>query len=131
VFGLGAQLIWTIWSGQRKTSDWPIPGWPQSYVSQIMVKTGNDPELGLAGLRDIPARVEGNFKSHAAQVVELLAHVWVNPFLGSPAVIGVITLIALGLSASLWKGGGQLHDWYFVYYEVMYLLWPWDLEIRF
>ena len=39
-------------------------------------------------------------------------------------------LVALGLVVSL-RHGGQLHDWYFLCYESIFLLWPWGYRDRF
>jgi hypothetical protein len=40
-------------------------------------------------------------------------------------------LILIGLIASIWPSGGRPYDWYFLVYETMFLLWPWDFELRF
>jgi hypothetical protein len=49
----------------------------------------------------------------------------------SPLLATSVLLILLGWGTSVLKCGGNLVDWYFIAYEAMYLLWPWDLEARF
>lgn len=128
----GLQLLWSSWAGQRKTAEWPLAGYPQSYLSQLSVKNGNYPELGAATWRDIPARVRDNLDTRASKLVIMMSRLpWVNPHWSSPAVFGVLALILIGLASSLWQQGGQLHDWYFAGYELLYALWPWNFEARF
>jgi hypothetical protein len=131
VLGVGAQLAWTEWAAHRATAEWPLPGWPQSYLSQLMLKDGRNPELGMAPLRELPDRVKRNFVARASELDLVLARKWVNPVWSSPAIFGVISLILIGLGASLRKGGGQFHDWYFLWHEVIYAFWPWNDVLRF
>ncbi len=132
ILGCGAQFTWSQWASSRQTYEWQLGGWPRPYLSQLLVKDGNFPEHGMATWRDIPGRVERNLTVRAAELDELLlTREWVNPFWGSPAIIGVILLIVIGLATSLYNRGGQLHDWYFLWHEFMYLVWPWDFEMRF
>jgi hypothetical protein len=131
VLGLSVQVVWTEYTIHRQNPEWPVPGWPKSYLSQISVKSGNRPELGMATLRDLPDRIAENLTSRAAELSQLLTRKWISPFWCSPAVFGVVCLILIGLATSLGRGGGQLHDWYFFWYELMYLTWPWNFEIRF
>jgi hypothetical protein len=46
-------------------------------------------------------------------------------------MLGPLLLVIIGLGRSMWPSGGGLPEWYFVAHEAMYLLWPWDLELRF
>lgn len=111
--------------------EWPLLGFPQSYLSQLKVKSGNYPELGMAGLSDIPARI---FKS-AYQGANLLSQMLLQRSLYvawmSIVTIGVLLLIVLGWCYSTFPTGGSLQDWYFAGYEFIYLLWPWNHEPRF
>lgn len=132
ILGISAQLMWTEWARHRQSPpEWQLGGWPQSYMEQLKVKNGNYPELGAAHLGDITARIGDNLVSRAAEFGWLLTGEWVSWFWSSPAVICTFVLIVLGLGYSILKTGGQLHDWYFLWYEVMYLLWPWTTEPRF
>ena len=131
VLGIVAQLAWAEWAGARQVVEWPVGGWPQPYTAQIMMKSGNEPDLGRAQLRDFPARIGRNLVSYAATFVELMEHKYVNPFWSSPAILGVLALLFIGLRSSIWPNGGELHDWYFGFYCAMYLVWPWDMEERF
>jgi hypothetical protein len=132
--GLIVQAGWMAWVKKAEApAEWPIGGYPQSYTSQLRVKNGNEPELGMASAADLPARVTENLAAHAAGFVEAvtgkggrLPHAWYTPW-----VIGPILLIILGLYSSVWPTGGKPEDWYFVAHESMYLLWPWKLEMRF
>jgi hypothetical protein len=132
--GLIVQAGWMAWVKKTEApAEWPIGGYPRSYLSQLSVKNGNRPELGTASASDLPRRVAQNLAAHAAGFVEAvtgkggrLPHAWFTPW-----VIGPVLLIILGLYVSVWPTGGKPEDWYFVAHESMYLLWPWDLEMRF
>ncbi len=132
LLGLAAQTLWTSWTNRHEVEEWPVPGFPHSYFAQLKVKLGNEPQLGMATLRDVPATVGRNLDDDAVELVKLLTRKdWINPDWRSPVVVGLIALILIGLSTSLWRCGGQLHDWYFLLYELMYAVWPWNFEMRF
>jgi hypothetical protein len=40
-------------------------------------------------------------------------------------------LALLGVALSLARRGGYLEDWYFVFYMLMFILWPWGYTVRF
>lgn len=129
-FGLAAQLSWTVWAQRHQTVEWQLPGYPGSYVSQLRVKDGQHPELGFAHLSDIPGRVERNIVTRAAGFTQLLLRRNVSKFWSSPAIVGLVMVIAVGLVSSL-RSGGQLYDWYFLWYECIFMAWPWDYRDRF
>jgi hypothetical protein len=131
VLGIVAQFTWAHWASARQVIEWPVRGWPQPYTAQVMIKSGNEPDLGEAHLADFPGRVWRNLVSYTAEFVQLMEQKYINPFWSSPAVSGVAALLILGLCTSLWPSGGELYDWYFVCYSAMYLLWPWEVEERF
>ena len=122
------------WSTRHAvTPEWPIAGFPRSYLSQLTVKNGNDPELGQASLKDLPPRVGENLAGEASELVELVTRKgccrtleWFSPWVVCPFL-----LILVGLASSVANRGGQLYDWYFMVYTVMYLVWPWNFEARF
>jgi Dolichyl-phosphate-mannose-protein mannosyltransferase len=125
------QLAWMAWAHRHETLEWPqLPGYPQSYLAQLKVKNGHYPELGLAHLSDIPSRVGHNVAMRAAGFSQLVTRRNVSKFWSSPAICGVILLIAVGVVSSL-QNGGQLHDWYFLWHEFIFMLWPWDYRNRF
>jgi hypothetical protein len=130
VLGVAAQMTWSTWAHHHQTLEWRLPGYPESYVSQLKVKNGQYPELGLATAKDIPIRVARNTVMRAAGISRLLIRRNVAEFWSSPLVAGLILLLVLGLISSL-RGGGGLHDWYFLFYEAIFLLWPWDYKDRF
>ena len=130
LFGVVVQVGWSAWAGRHQVLEWNLPGYPESYVTQLKVKDGQHPELGLAQLSDIPVRVERNIVARAALLSELLTGRHVSIFWSSPLVIGVLTLGAAGLLHSL-RGGGDAFDWYFLCYEAIFWLWPWDSKPRF
>ena len=132
ILGISSQLLWTAWASRKQMGEWPLPGYPGSYLSQLRIKNGNDPELGMARLRDIPERVGQNLDERSIELAKLLTRLrWINPHWSSPAVFGLLMLVLLGLISSIWKGGGQVYDWYFAINELMYLFWPWNFEMRF
>jgi len=128
--GAAAQAGWSAWAQRHQVLEWQLPGYPQSYLSQLKVKNGQYPELGMARLGDIPIRVERNLVAQTAGFGGLLTRRHISPFWPSPAIAGVLILVALGLASSF-RNGGQLHDWYFLLYGAIFLLWPWDYRDRF
>ena len=130
VLGLVAQLGWSGWAQRHEALEWQLPGYPGSYVSQLRVKDGQHPELGLAHVSDIPNRMGRNVVMQAAGFAQLLIRRNISKFWSSPAICGVVIVIAVGLASSL-RDAGQLHDWYFLWYECIFLVWPWDYRDRF
>jgi hypothetical protein len=130
LLGFLVQGAWMYWGHRHAVSEWAIGGYPKSYFSQLLVKSGNDPELGKATLADLGARIAHNAVDHAALVAESLSRRWVSPEWSSPAVVAAMALVPIGFADSV-REGGAFHDWYFLAHEAMYLVWPWDLEDRF
>ncbi len=129
ILGIVVQVLWMQQKGN--VSEWPLPGYPESYLSQLQVKSGNYPELGMASLSDIVLRMGRNLCDRSLLLAEMLTRYWINPHWSSPAVTGLVLLVLLGVGCSILRTGGCLHDWYFVSHEAIYLLWPWSLEVRF
>ena len=129
VLGIAAQGFWM--HHRRVEAQWPLPGYPASYLSQLKVKSGNHPELGTATLVDIPIRVAGNAVAHASLLSNILLRRGTLRSSTSVLILGPLLLAFLGWMYSIWKTGGSVMDWYFAGYEAIYLLWPWQLEDRF
>jgi hypothetical protein len=133
--GIVAQGLWMHQpieaSAGISASEWPVQGFPHSYVAQLKLKDGRDPELGLATLRDIPVRLLKNAYEHANLLSQMLLQRWIYLAWMSVATFGMLLLIAIGWGYSMWPSGGGLQEWYFGGYEFIYLLWPWGLEPRF
>ena len=139
-FGIAIQGLWMTWAGRHEKLQWPsIGGYPQSYKSQLMVKNGNYPQLGAAAPMDFAVRVEENAATRSAWLFSMLSRLplprlplWrVEPVWYSPLIVGTVLLILLGLRYSSWVDSSGLVPWYFLFHEIMYLLWPWNLEDRF
>ena len=127
--GIAVQGLWM----HRKPAplEWPLPGYPGSYLEQLKLKSGNHPELGMAKWSDIPARVTTNLMIESEILVELALIPWGNRTKIAVVILPIL-LIAIGWTYSIWKTGGmELVDWYFAGYEFIYLLWPWTMEVRF
>ncbi len=130
--GVIVQGYWMHWSTTREVQEWPVGGYPQSYLSQLRVKNGNNPELGMASLRDIPARVAQNLLDRELALIRLLTpKEYIAPAWASPLIVAPLVLVLIGIGCSLYRTGGGLLEWYFLSQEAMYLLWPWNFEIRF
>jgi hypothetical protein len=130
VLGLAAQLGWSVWAQRHQILEWELPGYPRSYISQVKVRDGNHPELGLARLSDFPARAKRNVLLRAAGLSQFLTRRAISKFWSSPAIFGVLFLVGVGLVSSL-RNGGHLYDWYFLWYEIIFMLWPWNYSDRF
>ncbi len=126
--GIVAQGLWM----HRKPAplEWPLPGYPAPYLQQLEVKNGNYPELGMATLGDIPARMGANLYDQSDLFIQLLLRHGVNPSKVWIIVVPIL-VIAMGWTYAVWETGGGLLEWYFAGYEFIYLLWPWRLEERF
>lgn len=129
LFAAAVQGMWM----HRKPSplEWPLPGYPRSYLSQLKVKSGNDPELGMATLGDIPVRVLKNAADGSIMLSESILRRWIDVAWMSVLVTGPILLILVGWGASIGRRGGSIQDWYFAAFQGIYLLWPWKMETRF
>jgi hypothetical protein len=137
VFLIGV-AVQGVWMHQRieasagiSAQEWPVAGFPHSYVAQLKLKEGRYPELGNATLSDLPVRVLKNAYEHANLLSQMLLQRWIYLAWMSIATIGMLILIAIGWCSTMWPKGGSLQDWYFAGYEFIYLLWPWELEPRF
>jgi hypothetical protein len=112
--------------------DWPLPGYPESYGSQLKLKLGNYPELGLANASDVLSRVKTNVGERTAVLAEILTAHWIERSYSSLAVAIPLVLAAVGVADSLLGGTGEdILAWYFVGFEFIYILWPWQFEFRF
>lgn len=132
VAALISTVVQGIWMHRTPAPlEWQIAGYPRPYLQQLLVKSGNNPELGMASLGDFVARIAGNAVERAALLSQLVAHHWIDAHWASVAVAGVFVLVALGWLSSVRRTGGEVHDWYFAGHEFIYLLWPWELEYRF
>jgi hypothetical protein len=134
VLGIAIQGGWMLWAAKNQQPLWPLGGYPGSYVSQLKLKNGNYPELGQATLKDLPARAADNVATRTTGLLGMLLRLpeWrLEPVWYSPVVVAAVALLLLGLRYSSWSGASGLVQWYFVFYEGMYLLWPWNLEMRF
>ena len=103
ILGVAVQGWWMYRA--PSSSDWPLPGYPASYLSQLLLKVGNFPELGMASPVDMVTRVGRNLLSGTAALGELLTHHWISPLWSSPAVAGIVMLVLLGVGYSLWRTG--------------------------
>jgi len=129
VMGVVVQVMWMHRPPARL--EWPLPGYPQPYLKQLLIKEGNYPELGMAKVSDLPYRVARNALDDTNLLAEMTLHRWVNTAWMSVLILGPLLLIVLGWVSSVWQTGGDICDWYFAGYELVYLLWPWKLEARF
>ena len=66
-----AQLAWSVWAYRHEVLEWQLPGYPHSYLAQLKVQNGYQPELGLTHLSDIPERVGHNLLAEAIGIVQL------------------------------------------------------------
>jgi hypothetical protein len=123
LIGLLAEGLWLHQGGNRL--EWPLHGFPEGYLAQLKVKDGNHPELGFATPTDVLLRIEKNLRESTIFLAETLLHRWISPSWTSPLIAGFAILILCGLWSSLWRSSSQLCALYFVFFECVYLLWPW------
>jgi hypothetical protein len=107
-------------------SEWPVPGFPKSYLSQLKVKSGNYPELGIATSSDIAVRIIKNASMQGNLVSQMLLRKPLVVTTASILILVPILLISVGWCSCFLGTGGSLQEWYFAGYEFIYLLWPWN-----
>jgi hypothetical protein len=111
--------------------DWPLPGYPESYFTQLKLKLGNYPELGFADAGDVWLRVKTNIGERASVFAEILTARWIHRSYSSLAIAIPLALMLVGWITSLWGTGEDILAWYFAGFESIYILWPWQFELRF
>jgi len=130
LLGIVTQFAW-MHRGSNPP-DWPLPGYPASYVSQLKLKLGNYPELGFANATDVFSRVKTNVGERTAVLAEILTAHWIYRSYASLAVAIPLVLSVVGVADSLLGGTGEdILAWYFLGFEFIYVLWPWQFEFRF
>jgi hypothetical protein len=135
--GAAVQGYWMLSRGHAAASagigveEWPVLGFPRSYVAQLPLKSGRHPELGMATLPDVGIRIVKNAAEYANLLSRMLVQRMPDLAWMSILVAGPLLLMAFGWGHSVWLTGGDLQDWYFAGYWFIYLLWPWGGEIRF
>jgi hypothetical protein len=130
LLGIMTQFVW-MHRGSNPP-DWPLPGYPESYVSQLKLKLGNYPELGFANATDVFSRVKRNVGERTAVLAEILTAHWIHRSYASLAVAIPLVLAVVGVADSLLGGTGEdILAWYFVGFEFIYILWSWLPEFRF
>jgi hypothetical protein len=135
--GIAVQGYWMHHGGSVEASagigaeEWPVPGFPHSYLAQLPLKSGRYPELGMATLSDIGIRVVENAAVYANLLSRMLFERMPDLAWMSVLAVGPLLLMALGWGCSIWSSGGDLQDWYFAGFWLIYLLWPWGAEMRF
>jgi hypothetical protein len=131
LIGFAVEGIWMHRSGGEASagiaaSEWPVPGFPQSYLSQLKVKSGNYPELGMATPADFVVRIFRNASVQGNLVSQMLLRKSLVVTSASILVFVPVLLIALGWFSCTVRAGGGLLEWYFAGYEFIYLIWPWN-----
>lgn len=130
LLGILTQFAW-MHQG-RNPPDWPLPGYPESYVSQLRLKLGNYPELGFASAADVVERVRTNVRERTAVLAETLTAHWIHRSYSTLAIAIPLLLTVAGVADSLLAGRGEdILAWYFIGFELIYILWPWQFEFRF
>jgi hypothetical protein len=134
--GIAAQGVWMRRDSPEASAgiaaqEWPIAGFPHSYLAQLRLKNGNYPELGMATAGDFVMRILRHASEQAGALSEALLRTSITLTSMSALVLVPLLLIALGWYDSVWSTGGGLQDWYFAGYGFIYLVWPWNFEPRF
>jgi hypothetical protein len=126
---LVASTVLGVWMLRKPAPlEWSLAGYPRPYLQQIKVKSGRQPELGMARWNDIPARVTTNLLAEGDILTRLVLRHGVDR---TVAVVPLL-LIVIGWSYSIIKTRGmELVAWYFAGYQFIYSLWPWTIDTRF
>jgi hypothetical protein len=130
IAGCLTQAAWMYWAGQHQYHEWPIAGYQEHYLAQLRLKNANAPDLGFATGTDILARPIHSADDIVAALVGLFTHKEMAPAWYAPGTLIPLACLLLGLAYSF-RGGGGLLEWYFIVYQGIFLVWPWDFERRF
>ncbi len=131
ILAAAPEMGWMSWAAKHQFHEWTLPGYQEHYVAQLRLKNDNEPELGLATWKDVLVRPIAMADDTAAAMIGLFTHKQMAPAWYSPGTVLPLLLIVLGLAHSIWRTGGGLLEWYFICYQMMFLFWPWDFELRF
>jgi hypothetical protein len=130
IVALSIEGVW-LHQGGGNSLEWALPGYPQGYFAQLKVKNGNNPELGFATAKDVVSRVRTNLQDRVTYLGQVFFQYRSYPPGTSPLVAGFTILILCGVGAALRRSRLQFCALYFLFYEVVHLLWPWNFETRF
>lgn len=111
--------------------DWSLPGYPDSYLNQLPLKSGNQPELGMARWRDVPIRVFTNAAGEADILAQLVLRHGVKRSRVAAVTIPMLLMVIGWIFSIVVAKGEKFVDWYFAGYQFIYLLWPWTMDTRF
>ena len=136
LIGIAVQGVWMHRNSPEASAgiaaqEWPIAGFPHSYLAQLRVKSGNEPELGMATAGDFAVRILRHASEQAGALSEALLRNSITRTSFSVLVFVPLLLIGLGWLDAVWSTQGTLQDWYFAGYGFIYLVWPWNFEPRF
>lgn len=132
ILGIFIQALWTYRGAIKEVEEWPLNGYPGTYFSEILLKRGNYPELGNASVGELLLRLGRNLVGYGEGLTAILSRKdYFAPLWFSPAAILPLLLIGTGVVCKVRRTGGALQEWYFVSYMAMFLLWPWNYELRF
>jgi hypothetical protein len=131
ILGVATEASWIFWANHHPVTEWPVHGFQESYLAQLRLKNGNNPELGMATWQDVLKRPLENEDDMATAMGALFSHKDTAPAWYSPATVIPLALLLLGLGISFFRSGGDITEWYFLAYQVIYLFWPWNYEWRF
>ncbi len=132
VIGIAVEGGWIDWAAAKhQPPQWPVHGYQETYVAQLKLKNGNDPELGIATWRDILSRPIENIDDMVTSMAALSVHKQIASAWYSPGTVMPLALLLIGLASSLSRTGGGILEWYFVGYQSLFLFWPWNFELRF
>jgi hypothetical protein len=119
-----------VWMHRKPPEEWPVPGFPRPYLQQLFLKDGHYPELGMATPGDIPVRMGKKAFEQSVLLENALFRRWIDASWASPLILGPVILILLGWCFSVCKTGGGPEEWYFAGCELIFLLWPWRMDVR-
>jgi hypothetical protein len=123
-------LLWVMWSGSRSAIEYPGQ-YMDSYFAQMKLIDPHRPELGMAFLSDIVARVAGNIANVISDLWVLILRLPVSAWLLSAPVLCALALLSMGSAMRIIKKRADLPFWYFCSYIGMVLLWPFHEGTRF
>jgi len=130
VAGCAVLSLW-VHSAKNAVKEWPLEGYPGSYISQLVLKSGNQPELGHAAAIDYVVRFSSNLERYMDLFVGVFTNHWIDVTWSAFLPGTIVILAALGLVHCIFRRGSSICDWYFLFYAGICLLWPWTPEIRF
>lgn len=128
-FCLLAQLAWIGWCQNNYSPTWKGGIYDDIYYRNLILKNGQNPELGKASVFDFVSRTGKGIIGIISWADAVVLRTRIQTIWYPQLVILPLLIIGVGVIRSIRKE--EITPWYFVVYLGITSVWPFDLGIRF